>query len=234
MLLSLRKNGLTSLFKEVRAWRWLNICCCMVVALCFWQKACDLTIQPQSPTFVADPRPSPSFGTGKRGHCERGLFTGGISKTLENGRILLCFPQSGGSLESLSSLESLETGLFWKDAFSKRPLFPNPTLKSQIFGRFSVFFWPFSTVFGELACFHASFSRACHLCWVTPLPLPFATPFRRFLPSKNALLCRFWLKTAKVDSKHSCTRVRGPPVALQVSRYMCRSRFPQNPGVFQV
>ena len=33
---------------------------------------------------------------------------------------------------------------------------------------------------------------------------------------------------------HSCTRVRGAPVALHVSRYTCRSRFPQNPGVFQV
>ena len=28
--------------------------------------------------------------------------------------------------------------------------------------------------------------------------------------------------------------VRGPPVALHVSRYTCRSRCPQNPGVFQV
>ena len=36
-------------------------------------------------------------------------------KSLDNGRILLCFPQSGGSLEplkSLNSLESLENGLF--------------------------------------------------------------------------------------------------------------------------
>ena len=33
-------------------------------------------------------------------------------KSLENGQILLCFPQSGGSLESLNSLESLENGLF--------------------------------------------------------------------------------------------------------------------------
>ena len=35
--------------------------------------------------------------------------------SLEYGRILLCFPQSGGSLEtleSLNSLESLENGLF--------------------------------------------------------------------------------------------------------------------------
>ena len=50
-------------------------------------------------------------------------------ESLESGRILLCFPQSGGSLDSLTSLnslESLEKGLFWKDPFSKRPLFPNP------------------------------------------------------------------------------------------------------------
>ena len=50
-------------------------------------------------------------------------------ESLENGRSLLCFPQSGGSLESLetlNSLESLENGLFWKDPFSKRPLFPKP------------------------------------------------------------------------------------------------------------
>ena len=33
---------------------------------------------------------------------------------------------------------------------------------------------------------------------------------------------------------HSCTRVRGPPVTLHVSHYTSRSRFPQNPGVFQV
>ena len=42
-------------------------------------------------------------------------------ESLENGRILLCFPQSGSSLESqesLNSLESLEKGLFLK-----RPLF---------------------------------------------------------------------------------------------------------------
>ena len=81
----------------------------------------------------------PISGTGKRGHFERGLFTGGISRisksslssleSLENGRILLCVPRSGGFLEflkSLNSLESLENGLFCKDPFSKRPLFLNP------------------------------------------------------------------------------------------------------------
>ena len=30
-------------------------------------------------------------------------------ESLENGRILLCFPQSGGSLETLESLNSLES-----------------------------------------------------------------------------------------------------------------------------
>ena len=34
------------------------------------------------------------------------------SLALESGQILLCFPQSGGFLESLDSLESLENGLF--------------------------------------------------------------------------------------------------------------------------
>ena len=36
----------------------------------------------------------------------------------------------------------------------------------------------------------------------------------------------------KQISSDSCTRVRGPPVAPHVSRYTCRSRFPQNPGGF--
>ena len=40
------------------------------------------------------------FGTGKRGHYERGLFAGGISRVSKFSRI------------SLYSLESLENGLF--------------------------------------------------------------------------------------------------------------------------
>ena len=39
---------------------------------------------------------------------------------------------------------------------------------------------------------------------------------------------------APPEPPHSCTRVRGPPVVLHVSRYTRRSRFPQNPGDFQV
>ena len=54
-------------------------------------------------------------------HYERGLFTGGLIikslnslESLQDGRILLRFPQPGCSLvsESLNSLESLENGLF--------------------------------------------------------------------------------------------------------------------------
>ena len=74
---------------------------------------------------------------------EKGVITKGVFSleesleslksldSLENGRTLLYFPQSGDSLkslESLDSLESLENGLFWKDPFSKRPPFPNPSV----------------------------------------------------------------------------------------------------------
>ena len=56
--------------------------------------------------------------------AEKGVITKGVVsleeslqslESPENGQILLCFPQSGGSLESLdsqNSLESLENGLF--------------------------------------------------------------------------------------------------------------------------
>ena len=82
---------------------------------------------------------------------ERGVITKGVFsleksleslksldslESLENGRNLLSFPQSGDSLEtleSLNSLESLENGLFCKDPFSKRPLFPNPIM-GAVFG----------------------------------------------------------------------------------------------------
>ena len=88
---------------------------------------------PQNPRSV-------TFGTGKR-VITKGVFSLEESQasqksqtslnSREYGWLLLYFPQSGGSLkslESLNSLESLENGLFWKDPFSKRPLFPNPKL----------------------------------------------------------------------------------------------------------
>ena len=40
-------------------------------------------------------------------------------ESLESGRILLCFPQSGGSLESLKSLDFSEKTPFPKDPFSR-------------------------------------------------------------------------------------------------------------------
>ena len=61
----------------------------------------------------------PGFGTGRRGHYERGLFTG-ISRKM----VGLCFPQSGGSLESL---DSLERPMFQKTPFSEpRGSHPGP------------------------------------------------------------------------------------------------------------
>ena len=55
----------------------------------------------------------PHIGTGKRGHYERGLFTGGISRISKFSRISgkwSDFPQSGDSLESPKSVESPEDG----------------------------------------------------------------------------------------------------------------------------
>ena len=89
----------------------------------------------------------------KKGHYETGLFTGGISRSskfsrdslesLENGRILLCFPQSGGSLESLkslkalkplNSLESLEYGLFLKIPLVQKTPFSEAETKCRLWG----------------------------------------------------------------------------------------------------
>ena len=72
----------------------------------------------------------------ERGHCERGLFTGGISRICKLSRIYrkwsesALFPHSGESLESLKSLDSLETCIFEKTPFSKRPLFQKTAFSS--------------------------------------------------------------------------------------------------------
>ena len=74
-------------------------------------------------------------GLGK-GVSMKGVFSLEESlKSLQNGRILVYFRQSGGSLESLNARESLEPGLFWKDPFSKWPLFLTPITSPK--GRFS-------------------------------------------------------------------------------------------------
>ena len=76
----------------------------------------------------------------KRGHYARGLFVGGISRISKISKFSRTsrkwsdsplFSTVWGisrSLESLISRNSLENGLFWKDPFSKRPLFPYLTL----------------------------------------------------------------------------------------------------------
>ena len=76
-------------------------------------------------------RQSRCIGAGKRGHYERGLFTGEISKisdhsleSLENGRNLLSFPQSGGSLKLSKISKCSRISRQW--AFLKRPIFQRP------------------------------------------------------------------------------------------------------------
>ena len=72
-------------------------------------------------------------GNRKRGHYERGLFTEesleslNSLESLENCRILLCFPQSGRSLESLVSLR-----ISRKSTFLKRPRFQKTPLFSKL------------------------------------------------------------------------------------------------------
>ena len=69
-------------------------------------------------------------GTGKRGHYERGLSLEesleslNSLESLENGRLLLYFSQSGGSLkspESLISLDALEMDFSETEPFLKDP-----------------------------------------------------------------------------------------------------------------
>ena len=88
------------------------------------------------PTILAD---FSNFETEQRGHYER-VFSleeslESLNKISEFSRMVkvqssFCFPQSGGSLESLNSLEFPENGLFLseKTPFPKDPFFPNPTI----------------------------------------------------------------------------------------------------------
>ena len=65
-----------------------------------------------------------SYQGRKKGVIAKGVFSLEDSlESLENGRILLCFPQSGGSLESLNSLKSLEMDFSGRTPFPKDPFF---------------------------------------------------------------------------------------------------------------
>ena len=81
------------------------------------------------------------FRERKKGSLRKGVFVLQDSleslnslESLDNSRILLCFPQSGDSLESLEPLKSLEMD------FLKRPLFQkNPFSEPEYSARFR--FW---------------------------------------------------------------------------------------------
>ena len=82
----------------------------------------------------------PLCGLLKKGHYERGLFSGGISrisKISKFSRISRKWPASPlfsrawgfSKISRISKFSRISrNGLFWKDPFSKRPLFPNPNL----------------------------------------------------------------------------------------------------------
>ena len=95
--------------------------------------AASYTTLPPPPKKVR-PRKTPFVGTGKGGHYKRGLFTRGSLNSLEslqNGRILLCFPQSGDPLESLEiSKFSRKWNFSEKTPFPKDPLFSEPEFQA--------------------------------------------------------------------------------------------------------
>ena len=109
----------------------------------FFRKVCvfDVSQAVRIPRFESVSKSHDRMSGPEKGVITKGIFSLEESleslqslnalESLENDWILLCFPESGdslNSLESLNSLKSLENGLFWKDPFSKRPLFPNPTM----------------------------------------------------------------------------------------------------------
>ena len=77
-----------------------------------------------------------SIRTGKRGHYERGLFTGGIEslksldslESVENGRFILCF-STISRISKFSGISRKGIDCSEKTPFSKRPLVPNPRVR---------------------------------------------------------------------------------------------------------
>ena len=126
------------------------------------------------------------IGTRKRGHYERGFFTGGISRISRiskvsrisrNVRILLCIPQSRGSLESLESFGILQN--LWKMDFSEKTPFPKgPFFRTRFQGVFKVFFpMPFPGVpfrpFQHRSAATSQKSLNSRRLWLFPGPLTF-------------------------------------------------------------
>ena len=91
--------------------------------------------------------------SGKRGHYERGLFAGGISRISKISRFsgfsrkwsdspLFSTVWVFSRISRISKFSRISrNGLFWEDPFSKRPLFPNLS-----FGGLSGIFWNFSGI----------------------------------------------------------------------------------------
>ena len=102
-----------------------------------WRATAVLTETGQShhptPALTPPPPTCPSLlGTGKGGHCERGLFTGGISRISKISRISRKWSDSSlfsrvwgfckiSRISNLNSLESLEIDFPEKTLFQKTP-----------------------------------------------------------------------------------------------------------------
>ena len=89
-----------------------------------------LVVQPLDPPYRAIGYSYSYLAQPEKGVITKGVFS--LEKSLEslnsleslgNDPILLCFPQSGDSLESRHSLKSLENGHFEKTPFPKDPFF---------------------------------------------------------------------------------------------------------------
>ena len=65
----------------------------------------------------------PSLRDRGKGSLRKGSEFPESLESLDNGQILLCFPHSGVSLQSLASLESLESGHLEKTPFPEDPVF---------------------------------------------------------------------------------------------------------------
>ena len=100
----------------------------------------DLALKRTTGIFDIFSLVSVSLGTGKRGHYERGLFTGGISRVSKISRFSRISRKWTGShllstvwgFSKISKISRLSREwTFLKRPFSKRPLFSNPIQKTK-------------------------------------------------------------------------------------------------------